>query len=153
MAKKDDQHYELIQDKKGMYWDLLLYIPTVIALIIVAAKMWYSGDETFTYILVFMTTFIALIGFNRVAKTRLMILPKAPIALTVDKKQVSLALRNGDTSQLVKDLRFFSDHVGKSFGLVGYDLDGRKQQHVFHKGQFASSHDFDNIKAALRPFS
>jgi len=48
----------------------------------------------------------------------------------------------------MRDIRFFSDKAGKSFGLTGMDERGSKQQYVFHKGQFASD-DFDKMSKAL----
>lgn len=150
MAKETE--YNLQQDKNGMLWDLVLYIPTLIALGLVASKLWFAGNEGFSYLLVFLTTFIFLIAFNRIAKTRLMLLPSAPVKFSVSKKGVSLTLKSGNVIELVKDVRFFTDMAGKSFGLSGVDLSGGKRQFVFHKGQFGSSADFDGSKAQLRVF-
>ncbi len=150
MAEK--ARYTLVQDKKGMYWDLALYIPTLIALISLAIQLWYSGNQNITYLLIFLATFIFLIAFNRIAKTRLMLLPSAPVAFSVSKQGVKLYLRNGDEIELVKNVRFFSDFAGKSFGLSGVDLTGKQLQYVFHKGQFASESEFGDAKAALRIF-
>lgn len=150
MAKETE--YTLHQDRKGMMWDLLLYIPTLIALVLVASKLWYGGNERFSYILVFLTTFIFLIAFNRIAKSRMMLLPSAPVKFSVSKKGVTLTLKSGNVIELVKDVRFFTDMAGKSFGLTGIDLSGSKQQFVFHKGQFASQTEFDGSKAQLRIF-
>ena len=144
--------YSLVQDKKGAIWDLLLYIPTITVLILIASQLWYSGNQTFTYLLVFMTTVVFFIAFNRIGKTRLMVLPSAPIAFSVSKKGVNLTLKSGKTIDLVKDLRFFADVAGKSIGLVGVDLSGSKHQFVFHKGQFSDTTDFDGSKAQLRMF-
>lgn len=150
MSKETE--YVLQQDKKGVMWDLLLYIPTIIALIVVTSKLWYGGNEGFSYLLVFLTTFICLIAFNRIAKTRLMLIPSSPIKFSVSKKGVALTLKNGNVIELVKDVRFFTDMAGKSFGLSGFDLTGSKQQFVFHKGQFISDTEFDGSKAQLRAF-
>jgi len=150
MATKTE--YELIQDKKGVMWDLLLYIPTLIALSIVAIRLWADGNEGMTYIIIFLTTFIAFIAFNRIFKTRLMLLPSAPVAFSVSKNGVSLKLKNGNQIELVRDVRFFTDIGGKSFGLAGVDLAGAKQQYVFHKGQFNDATEFDGSKAQLRMF-
>jgi len=150
MGKKTE--YNLVQDKKGAMWDLVLYIPVMIFLIILASKLWFSGNQGFTYLIVFMTTFIFFIAFNRIAKTRLMVLPTAPVAFSVSKKGVTLTLKNGNTIDLVKDLRFFADMAGKSMGLVGVDLAGSKHQFVFHKGQFSDTVEFDGSKAQLRMF-
>ena len=150
MAEKHS--YTLVPDRRGMYWDLLLYIPTLIALTSVAIQLWYSGNQNFTYLLVFLTTFIFLTAFNRIAKTRLMLLPSAAVAFSVSKQGVDLRLRNGDEITLAKDIRFFSDMAGKSFGLSGVDLSGKRQQFVFHKGQFESEAAFNDAKSALRIF-
>ncbi len=150
MAKEFE--YILHKDKKGTMWDLLLYIPTTIALAVVASKMWYAGNEGLSYLLVFLTTFIVLIAFNRIAKTRLMLIPSSPVSLNVSKQGVALTLRSGNVIELVKDIRFFTDFAGRSYGLSGFDLSGSKQQFVFHKGQFASDTEFDGSKAQLRVF-
>ncbi|MDH5728493.1 MAG: hypothetical protein OEZ58_05860 [Gammaproteobacteria bacterium] len=144
--------YLIVQDKKGMVWDLILYIPTLIILALVASQLWYSGNQSFTYLLIFLTTFIFLIAFNRIFKTRLMLLASAPVKLVVSKKAVHLNLKNGDAIDLVKDVRFFADFAGKSFGLVGLDMSGKRKQFVFHKGQFESQSAFDTIKSELRIF-
>ena len=144
--------YSLVQDKKGAIWDLLLYVPTIAVLILIATQLWFSGNQTFTYLLVFMTTIVFFIAFNRIAKTRLMVLPTAPIAFAVSKKGVILTLKNGTKIDLVKDLRFFADVAGKSIALVGVDLGGAKHQFVFHKGQFSDHTDFDGSKAQLKMF-
>ena len=144
--------FTFVPDKRGMWWDLALYVPTIVALLSVASQFWYSGNQGFTYLLIFLTTFIALIGFNRVFKTRLMVLPKSPVALCVSKKNVKVSLKNNDELDLAQEIRFFSDMAGKSFGLTGLDLSGKRQQFVFHKGQFANPADFDAVKASLRVF-
>ena len=150
MSKKSE--YTLMKDKKGVLWDLLLYIPTLLILIMIASKLWFDGNQGFTYLLVFLTTIIFLIGFDRIAKTRLMILPTAPVSFAVSKKGVIITLRNGNTIELVKDLRFFTDFAGRSFGLTGVDLSGAKKQYVFHKGQFSDPSEFEGSKAQLRAF-
>ncbi|MDH5259070.1 MAG: hypothetical protein OEX07_13735 [Gammaproteobacteria bacterium] len=150
MASRDD--FQLVKDTRGVYWDLALYVPTVIALASVAFQLWYSGNQNFTYLLLFLTTFIALIGFNRIAKTRLMLLASSPVALSVSRKGVSVSLRSGDAVELVNEVRFFSDFAGKSIGLTGLDMSSKRCQFVFHKGQFSDDSTFDAAKAALRIF-
>jgi hypothetical protein len=147
-----EQNFNLCQDKKGMYWDLALYIPTVIALISVAFQMWYAGNESFTYLLMFATTFIFLIGFNRIAKTRMMLLASAPVSFVVSKQGVTLTTKSGDEIALATNVRFFSDVAGKSIALSGLDLLGKRQQCVFHRGQFESQSVFEEAKASLRMF-
>ncbi|MDH5256929.1 MAG: hypothetical protein OEX07_02945 [Gammaproteobacteria bacterium] len=150
MASQSD--FKLVEDKNGLVWDLVLYVPTLIALAILSSKYWYGGDEEISYVLVFLTTFIFLIAFNRIFKTRLMILPSSPVSFSVSKNGVSVVLKNGESVELVKEVRFFTDMAGKSFGLAGVDLEGAKKQFVFHKGQFADTNQFDDSKARLRAF-
>lgn len=131
-------------------WDLLLYIPTVLALSSMAAKFWYGDDANLAYLLVFLASFFFLAGANRILKTRLMILPSAPVAIEIDKVVVRLVLRNGKSVELVKELKFYSDYAGRTFGLTGMDNSGRRMQFVFHKGQFPSSQDYQAVQDQLR---
>lgn len=141
---------DFVQDKKGMVWDLLLYVPTVTALFSIAAKLWYGDENNFAYLLVFLGSFFFLAGANRILKTRLMILPTAPIAIEVEKKTVRLSLRNGKGIELAKDLRFYSDYAGRSFGLTGLSDTGQRLQYVFHKGQFPSEENYRAMQDRLR---
>jgi hypothetical protein len=145
-------HFQLAKDKKGVIWDLVLYIPTFVFLILYASKLWVSGNTGFTYVLIFASTIILLMAVNRIFKTRLMILPGSPVALNVSKKAVSLELNNSDSIDLVKDVRFFADFAGKSFGISGLDLSGKTQKFVFHRGQFEEESMFNDAKARLRVF-
>ena len=148
MAQKE-KRYVLVQDKKGMMWDLLLYVPTVIFLISIALKLWYSADKNWSYLLMFLGSFFFFVGTSRILKSRLMILPSAPVALDVSKQRVRVELRNGSQVDLVKDVRFFPDFAGKSMAVTGMDLSGKKQQYVFHRGQFADNSAFDDAKSWL----
>jgi hypothetical protein len=145
--------FNLSQDRKGMMWDLLLYIPTVLALSSMAAKFWYGDDANLAYLLVFLASFFCIAGANRVLKTRLMILPSAPVAIEIDKASTRLVLRNGKLVELVKELKFYSDYAGRTFGLTGMDNSGRRLQFVFHKGQFASAQDYQTVQDKLRKCS
>lgn len=148
MAAKEAR-YELVQDTKGMLWDLLLYVPTVIFLALIGLRLSYGSDSGWSYLLIFLASLFFLIGTNRILKTRLMLLPGAPVAIEIDKERINLRLRNGSMSVLVKDLRFFSELGGKTFALTGMDLDGKRQQYVFHAGQFPSDSDFKDAKSRL----
>lgn len=139
----------LIRDHQGLIWDLLLYVPTVFALGTIGVSLYYGGNQPFGYLVSFLACFFFFVGVNRVLGTRLMLLPTSPVALDVRKKSVSLRLRNGERIELVKDLRFFSDFAGKSFGLTGMDLTGKKRQFVFHRGQFAADDAFKDTKSHL----
>ena len=144
--------YELRQDRKGVTWDLLLYVPTVIALFSIAAKLWFGPNQSWSYLLVFLGTFFLLVGANRILKTRLLLVPTAPVALGVDKGQVNIHLRGGQTVNLVKDVRFFSEVGGKTFAITGMDLSGQKQQYVFHLGQFQDEAAYKGAKAYLEVY-
>ena len=141
--------YTLAPDKRGAMWDALLYIPVVMILASYAAKTWYGGDQTLAYILVFLSSFIFLIGANRILGTRLMLLPTSPRGLELGKKSISVAVKGGGRIELVKDLRYYPDYAGKSFGLVGMDLAGKKRQFVFHRGQFPEATDFKDLRSHL----
>ncbi len=145
-----DVRYSLVQDRKGMMWDLLLYIPTVAALFTLAAKFWFENNESLAYLLVFLGSFFFIAGANRILKTRLMILPSAPVALEVDKQVANFVLRSGLRVELVRELRFYPDYAGRSFGLAGLDKSGQRVQFVFHKGQFASEREYQAVQDALR---
>ena len=143
--------YVLQQDRAGLVWDLLLYVPTVGVLGLLAVKLWYGANQGAAYVLFFMASFFFIAGANRILKTRLMLLPTAPVALEVDAGQVRLELRNGEYISLVKDVRFYIDTQGKSFGLSGKDMLGRPQQHVFHRGQFPDEKVYHGVVLALQP--
>ncbi|MFC1750017.1 hypothetical protein ACFL2V_14550 [Pseudomonadota bacterium] len=147
MAKSES--YALIPDKRGAMWDVVLYIPVIAILILMALQFWYGPHQYVSYILVFSATYIGLIGFNRIAGSRLLIKPSAPLALTVDKKRISINTKGGDSVELVNEVRYFPDYAGKSFGLTGMDMSGKKQQFVFHRGQFESENMFKDIRSRL----
>lgn len=145
------KRYELVQDRKGVWWDLLLYIPTVTALLSMAAKFWFGNDANLAYLLLFLGSFFLIAGANRVLKTRLMLLPTAPVAIELDGKHlVALSLRSGERLELVSDIRFYPDYAGKSFGLVGLDRAGKRSQFVFHKGQFGADKEFQAVRDTFR---
>lgn len=140
----------LVQDHKGMVWDLLLYVPTVIALLSMVAKFWYSGDVSLAYLFSFLASFFLIVGANRILKTRLMLLPTAPIAIEIGKPVTQIIMRNGEQVELVKDVRIYADYSGRSFGLAGLDKLDQRMQFVFHKGQFSSIKDYQVIQEMLK---
>jgi hypothetical protein len=142
--------FELVRDRKGMVWDLMLYIPTVIALASISASFWYGDDHNMGYLFFFLACFFFIAGFNRVFKTRLMLLPSAPICLKVGEQSLSLVQRNGVQLDLVKNLRYYGDYAGKSFGISGMDGSGKQMQFVFHKGQFASADQYGSAQEILK---
>lgn len=145
-----DKRFSLVQDRKGMMWDLLLYVPTVIALLSMVVKLWYGGDVSLAYLFSFLACFFFIAGANRILKTRLMLLPNAPIAIEVDRPVTRILMRNGESVELLKDSRVYADYSGRSFGLAGLDKAGQRVQFVFHKGQFSSVQDFQAIQELLK---
>lgn len=145
-----ETRFVLTQDHKGLVWDLLLYVPTVIALLSMATKFWFSGDINLGYLLAFLASFFCIAGVNRILKTRLMLLPSAPVALEVDKQVARLILRSGAIVELLKELRYFPDYSGRTFGLTGMDGTGQRLQFVFHKGQFATAEAYHAIQNKLK---
>jgi hypothetical protein len=143
----------LAQDRKGMIWDLLLYVPTVVALLSMAAKFWYSQDDNTASLFVFLASFFFIVGANRILKTRLMLLPSAPISIELDDLSTRFRLRNGKTIELVKDIKYFADYSGRTFGVTGTDKSDQKLQFVFHKGQFVNAQDYQAIQDKLKKIS
>ena len=141
--------YVLRQDRQGVVWDLLLYVPTVVVLGLLGLKLGYGENPSVAYILYFMASFFFIAGANRILKTRLMWLPGSPLAIEVSPEQVRLELRNGKRLQLVKDVRYYSDTQGKSIGLSGKDVLGEPRQFVFHCGQFQDAAAFKTVQEDL----
>jgi hypothetical protein len=145
----DARQFSLRPDRAGALWDLLLYVPTVVALAFWAAATWFNGDHALAYLLAFLASFFFLAGANRILKTRLMLLPVAPVRIDVDAETVSVLQRDGTAVDLVKDQRVFGDLAGRSFGLTGLNRTGKRLQFVFHRGQFADDAVFGAVRAAL----
>lgn len=141
-----DTRFSLVQDRKGMMWDLLLYVPTVVALLSMVAKFWYGGDVSLAYLFSFLASFFFIAGANRILKTRLMLLPTAPIAIEIGEQATRIIMRNGENVELVKNIRLYADYSGRSFGLAGLDKLDQRMQYVFHKGQFPSMKDYQAIQ-------
>jgi len=141
-----------VPDRKGMLWDLLLYVPTVAALASIGAKLWYGGDKNLAYLLCFLASFFLIAGSSRILKTRLMLLPSAPVALELNKQYIRLEQRDGKVIDLVKEQRFYSDYSGRSFGISGLDGRGERLQFVFHKGQFQDASQYDGTVETLRRY-
>lgn len=144
--------YSLEQDRQGITWDVLMYVPTVTGLGIGAGIFWHGENQGLAYLLFFLACFFFYQGLHRILG-RLMLLPGSPVGLDITKQRVLVKLRNGDTVELIKNLRFFTDYAGKSFALTGMDMSGAKRQYVFHKGQFADSTAFDRAGSALKIFA
>lgn len=144
------RRFELRADGKGAVWDLLLYVPTVVALASVAAKLWFGGEQAFAYVLSFLASFFFFVGANRILKTRLMLLPSAPSAIEVGEGELSVHLRGAQRLDLVKDQRLYPDMAGRSFGISGLDRQGKRMQFVFHRDQFAQAADYAAVQEALK---
>lgn len=150
MAKSEV--FKLGQDRKGVTWDALMYVPTVAGLGTGALMFWYGQNQNLSYLLFFLACFFFYQGVHRILG-RLMLLPRSPVSLDVSRQGVSMTLRNGETVDLVKNLRYYSDHAGKSFGLTGMDMTGAKRQYVFHRGQFVDGAAYGRIGDALKVFA
>ncbi len=150
MAKSEV--FSLGQDRRGVLWDVLMYVPTVGGLGGVASMFWFDGNKGLAYLLFFLACFFFYQGLHRILQ-RLVLLPSSPVELDVSKQRVLLKSRSGEVVELVKDLRYFSDYAGKSFALSGMDMAGAKRQYVFHRGQFADDSAFKRVAAALKPFA
>jgi len=143
------RRYELRPDPKGAGWDLLLYLPTVVLLASMALALWFSQSTSLAYLMAFLASFFLIVGANRVLKTRLMLLPSAPVAIVIDAETVSVQQRNGNSTDLVKDPRLYADLAGRSFGLTGLNGSGARLQFVFHRGQFADDAAFAAVREAI----
>jgi len=143
---------ELQPDSKGVIWDLALYVPTVGFLILTGLKFWYphGEDEWIGYMLMFLGFFFLMVGGGRVLR-RLLILPSAPVAMDINRERIRMALKGGDAVSLIKDIRFFADHAGKSFGLTGMGNTGAKLQFVFHRNQFRGE-DYEAVTKSLEKY-
>lgn len=146
----DAMRFDLMQDRKGMTWDLLLYVPTVVALLSLAAKFYFGDNINLSYVLLFAGSYFLIAGANRILKERLMLLPSAPVAIEIDKLKVGFALRNGKRAEILTELRYYPDYAGRSFGLAGRDSSGQRLQFVFHKGQFRDDNAYQAAQKALR---
>ncbi len=145
---------KLRADTRGVLWDAALYIPTVSVLAFYGLTFWYGEKHlSWAYLLWFMACFFTIAGGKRIMG-RLLLLPRMPVAIGVDKKRkVSIFLKNGETVSLMRDLRYFKDYAGKSFGLTGLDAAGKKWQFVFHKGQFETGPGFAQLVRVLEAFA
>lgn len=144
----------LCADKRGVLWDAVLYVPTVSMLAFYGLTFWFGEQNNMplAYLLWFLACFFAIAGSKRIMG-RLLLLPQTPVAIEVDKKhKVSIFLQNGESISLMRDLRYFKDYAGKSFGLSGQDANGNKRQFVFHKGQFATESRFSQVVRVLEAF-
>lgn len=146
----DLKKFNLVPDRKGVVWDLLLYVPTVIALASIATSFWFSDDHSLGYLFYFMTCFFLIAGVNRIFKTRLMLFPSAAVSISVDEQRIGLEQKNGAQINLIKNIRYYSDYAGKSFGISGLDGSGKQLQFVFLKGQFATEGEFDSSQQVLK---
>jgi hypothetical protein len=137
--------YTLCRDIQGMYWDALLYVPTVSALSIFALSTWYDNKTSVAYLLGFLACFFLFTGANRILTTRLMWLPSAPVAIETRSGAADLILKSGEIIRLQRDLKVYRDRSGRSFGLTGLCEQGKRRQFVFHRGQFRQDSDFQAV--------
>ncbi|RMH50883.1 MAG: hypothetical protein D6682_05800 [Zetaproteobacteria bacterium] len=143
----DEAVCRLHPDRAGVWWDLLLYLPTVGFLLLWGLKLWYLGGERvyLGYLLLFLGCFFALVGGHRVLR-RLLITPDSPVEIDVNRERIRMRLKGGETISLCREVRFFSDYAGKSFALSGIDATGNRRQYVLHHKQF----DPDRLEGLLK---
>ncbi|HKJ22288.1 MAG TPA: hypothetical protein VKA13_04305 [Gammaproteobacteria bacterium] len=146
------RRYRLHQDKKGMAWDLLLYVPTVVILVFISVRLWLGPDKNWTYVTVAIASFLFIQSLMRIMKTRLMLLPQAPVALDIANQRIRVELRNGDSVELVSKLRYFPDFAGKTIAISGTDLNGKAHQYIFHLGQFKDMSAFKDLRGFLEVY-
>jgi len=153
MARKNKSVRAVLHaDRAGIIWDMLLYVPTVGFLLFWGLSLWYGSEQVGVgYALMFLGFFFLMVGGNRVMR-RLQLLPSAPVALDVDRERVQISLKGGETVSLVRDVRFFTDYAGKSFGLSGMDTQGAKRQFVLHRSQFDDAGIYEAVTRALEPY-
>ncbi len=144
------KQFALLADRRGALWDLLLYVPTVVALASIAAKLWYGGEQVSAYGLAFLASFFFLVGANRILKTRLMLLPSAPVRLAIGPGAVTVVARDGNAVDLVKNQKVYADLAGRSFGISGLDGRGQRLLFVFHRAQFADDASYAAAQDAIR---
>jgi hypothetical protein len=143
--------YTLRRDYRGIFWDALLYVPTVTALTVFALSSWYDNKIPVAYLLGFMACFFLIAGANRILVTRLMWLPSAPVAIEAGPHAADLILKSGQVVRLRRDLKLYRDRSGRSFGLTGFSEQGTKRQFIFHRGQFNADADFEAIMNCFDP--
>src|SRR5450755_4591986 len=122
--------YTLCRDYHGMFWDALLYVPTVSALSVFALSSWYDNKVPMAYLLGFLACFFLIAGANRILTTRLMWLPAAPVAIETRSNAADLVLKNGEIIKLQRDLKLYRDQSGRSFGLTGLNEQGKRLQFI-----------------------
>jgi hypothetical protein len=141
--------FDLKRDRDGMWWDLLLYVPTVLALATMALVFWYGDNGSLAYLLSFLASFFFIAGANRIMK-RMLLLPSAPVRLEVAPGVIRVVQRNGERVELVKEQRFFAEYSGRALGLSGMDSAGQRRQFELHRGQFAGAAQYEAAQAALK---
>ena len=141
--------FDLKRDRDGMLWDLLLYVPTVLALATLTLVFWYGGNTSLAYLLSFLASFFLIAGANRIMK-RMLLLPSAAVRVEVAPGVIRVIRRNGQRTELVKEQRFFTEYSGKSLGISGMDSQGQRQQFELHKGQFPDPGQYEAVQAALK---
>jgi len=134
-----------------MFWDALLYVPTVAALATFAVSSWYGDKVSTAYVLGFLACFFLIAGANRILTTRLMWLPSAPVAIETRANAADLILKSGDIVKLQRDLKRYRDRSGRSFGLTGVSEQGKRRQFIFHRGQFTQDSDFQAVMNCYDP--
>lgn len=146
--------YTLRPDMRGVFWDAVLYVPTVSFLAFYGLTFWYSQKYmVWAYGLWFLACFFLIAGLTRILR-RLLLLSGAPVRIHVDKKRrVTVHLKGGEDVELTQDVRYFKDYAGRSFGLSGSDAAGKQWQFIFHRGQFEDEGIYTKLNGVLEVFA
>lgn len=144
------KQFVLVPDSKGMIWDLILYIPTIIALASISASLWYSNEHTTSYVFFFLTCFFLIAGYKRVFDTRLMLFASSPMRLDVGDEGLTVIRKEGNQVALLTTLKYFPDYAGKSFAISGMDDIGKQHQYILHRGRFESPDMFKSAQEAIK---
>lgn len=143
--------YTLCRDYHGVFWDALLYVPTVSALSVFAISSWYDNKVPIAYLLGFLACFFLIAGANRILTTRLMWLPSAPVAIETRPNAADLILKSGEIIKLRQDVKLYRDRSGRSFGMTGVSEQGKRRQFIFHRVQFRQDSDFQAVMNCYDP--
>lgn len=146
--------YTLRPDMRGVFWDAVLYVPTVSFLAFYGLTFWYSEKYmVWAYGLWFLACFFLIAGLTRILR-RMLLLSGAPVRISVGKKRrVSVHLKGGEDVELTQDVRYFKDYAGRSFGLSGSDASGKQWQFIFHRGQFGDEGLYTKLNGVLEVFA
>jgi hypothetical protein len=143
--------YTLRRDYHGMFWDALLYVPTVTALAIFAISSFYDDKVAVAYLLGFLACFFLFAGANRILTTRLMWLPSAPVAIEIRPSAADLILKSGEDHPAPAGLEALPRSIGPIIRPDRRQRCKARKQFIFHRGQFARTAIFKAVMNCYDP--